>query len=224
MSRWKIESCRRDDRLADRVSALHGGAPYSIVWYADKDETHKDDIEMAGRLVSEIVSYGCESGVLSLCHHPVFPTLRTRPNNTHASFQTDIPERLIPRPDGAAERLVRVRIDGVLTIDTVSDWAEIEHICFPADAVCASFELVTIRNTSDTARTLSSSARTGEAAHTLGPMGIDIIWTESDFTETTLAPGESYTYYIAFRGGIANEPVAAVDPAAELARRRCPTS
>lgn len=221
MSRWKIESCRRDDRLADRISALHGDAPYSIVWYADKDETHKDDIEMAGRLVSEIVSYGCESGVLSLCHHPVFPTLRTRPNNTHASFQTDIPERLIPRPDGAAERLVRVRIDGVLTIDTVSDWAEIEHICFPADAVRASFELVTIRNTSDAVRTLSSSARTGEAAHTLGPMGIDIIWTESDFTETTLAPGESYTYYIAFRGGIANEPVAAVDPAAELARRRC---
>ena len=97
----------------------------------------------------------------------------------------------------------------------------IEHICFPADAVRASFELVTIRNTSDAARTLSSSARTGEAAHTLGPMGIDIIWTESDFTETTLAPGESYTYYIAFRGGIANEPVAAVDPAEELARRRC---
>ena len=58
MSRWKIESCRRDDRLADRISALRGDAPYSIVWYADKDETHKDDIEMAGRLVSEIVSYG----------------------------------------------------------------------------------------------------------------------------------------------------------------------
>ena len=27
MSRWKIESCRRDDRLADRISALHGDAP-----------------------------------------------------------------------------------------------------------------------------------------------------------------------------------------------------
>lgn len=146
--------------------------------------------------MSEIVSYGCESGVLSLCHHPGFPHA-VHPSEQHSRvFSDGYTGKTVPRPDGAAERLVRVRIDGVLTIDTVSDWAEIEHICFPADAVRASFELVTIRNTSDAVRTLSSSARTGEAAHTIGPMGIDIIWTESDFTETTLAPGgELYILY-----------------------------
>jgi len=85
MTRWSI------DKTKERIR-----------WSPSPGEAHTDDIEMAGFGCSDTVTYGVkEDGSLILFHHPVFPTLRRRPNDTHASFQLDMssPTLLV---DGAA--------------------------------------------------------------------------------------------------------------------------
>jgi hypothetical protein len=58
-----------------------------ITWKVEPKKAHQDHIEMSGRKVSVIVTYGVdESGKLILRRQLVFPMLRTIPNNTHASL------------------------------------------------------------------------------------------------------------------------------------------
>jgi hypothetical protein len=56
-------------------------------WEVQRGQPHQDQIEMSGRKVSLILTYGVrENGSLSLTRQLVFPTLRTIPNDTHASL------------------------------------------------------------------------------------------------------------------------------------------
>jgi hypothetical protein len=56
-------------------------------------DPHNDSIEMSGLLASYIITFGIdEAGRLELGRHCVWPTLRTIPNDTHASYQADIRE------------------------------------------------------------------------------------------------------------------------------------
>ena len=94
----------------------------SIVWNVSENDIHTDDIEMAGYKVSTIVTYGMTENGFTLMHHPAFPCLRKRPNDTHATYQLDFPEDMKPKifVDGRSvtERLTRVVIDGTLTAYT----------------------------------------------------------------------------------------------------------
>ena len=105
-SRWQIS--------ADRPA---------ITWDCVPGDFHKDDVEMAGLLCADIVTYGVDESGFVLYHHPVYPTLRLRPNDTHASYQADIPNECVPKlfVDGEAviETLVRVEFDGILHVYTV---------------------------------------------------------------------------------------------------------
>jgi hypothetical protein len=59
----------------------------SISWTVKKGEAHTDNIEMSGRFISAIITYGVDTeGKLILNRQLVFPMLRTIPNNTHASL------------------------------------------------------------------------------------------------------------------------------------------
>jgi len=59
----------------------------SISWSVRKGEAHTDNIEMSGRFISTIITYGVdEKGGLIIGRQLVFPMLRTIPNNTHASL------------------------------------------------------------------------------------------------------------------------------------------
>ena len=79
MSRWHI---------------IRGG--HAVAWDVIPGEQHTDDIEMAGFGCAHVVAYGMTEEGFLLEHHPVFPTLRTRPNNTHASYQMAIPADRLP--------------------------------------------------------------------------------------------------------------------------------
>jgi hypothetical protein len=58
-----------------------------ISWIVKPGDFHSDNIEMSGRQISAIVTYGIDSNkALILKKQLVFPMLRTIPNNTHASF------------------------------------------------------------------------------------------------------------------------------------------
>src|ERR1039457_4748281 len=79
-SRWKIDP--------------DGG----ISWEVQRGQPHQDQIEMSGRKVSLILTYGVrENGSLSLTRQLVFPTLRTIPNDTHASLSYTFGDDAAPR-------------------------------------------------------------------------------------------------------------------------------
>src|ERR671916_182252 len=55
-----------------------------ISWEVGQGKAHQDHIEMSGRRVSVIVTYGVDDkGRLVLGRHVVFPMLRFAPNKTH---------------------------------------------------------------------------------------------------------------------------------------------
>ena len=59
----------------------------SISWTVKAGEAHSDNIEMSGRFISIITTYGVdEKGKLLGSKQLVFPMLRTIPNDTHANI------------------------------------------------------------------------------------------------------------------------------------------
>jgi hypothetical protein len=186
-------------------------------------DLHTDDIEMAGFGCADIVKYGMTEEGFVLLHHPVFPTLRTRPNNTHASYQLDIDDAFMPRliADGEkiAETLKRVEIDGTLILECTAGDLAVTHICYPSTEARATYEAVTVRNNGTDAVKLTATTYGGEVDQKLGPMGINITEVFTDFEDTVLASGEEYTYYIVICGRVANEQPVNLCPADEYRAR-----
>ena len=57
----------------------------AVVWRVRPGDLHTDDYEMAGYRCAFVVKYGMDENGFVLTHHPIFPSLRLRPNNTHAT-------------------------------------------------------------------------------------------------------------------------------------------
>lgn len=195
MNRWKIE----------------GGG---IVW--EVGDSHRDDIEMAGTGVSYILAYGAdENGSLYMKRHVVWPTLRTIPNNTHASYQQDISDELIPAPmlDGVrvTEKAKRFTLDGVVTAESVSEdgGLEIKRVCFPSASDMTAHELVTVKNITDKAVALSLGSEpfvlNSFGRGTKGVYLTEIICSHIG-GEIKLNAGEEYTYALTYMSRIANTP------------------
>src|SRR3954464_4581170 len=80
---------------ADRWTIDRDGG---IVWNVEPAAAHEDHIEMSGRKVSAIVSYGVDAERrLVLRRQVVFPVLRTIPNDTHASLTYTYDAATMPR-------------------------------------------------------------------------------------------------------------------------------
>ena len=148
----------------------------AITW--TPEDCHTDDLEMAGFGCSDTVKYGtAEDGTLVLIHHPVFPTLRVRPNDTHASWQMDMPEGIALYCDGEKlrEMPTKFRIDGVLHITSRAGDLQIHRTCYPAATARASFE--EIRITNDGTQSVSITTDTPQSrivGETMGPMGVNV--------------------------------------------------
>ena len=196
MSRWHI---------------IRGG--HAVAWDVIPGELHTDDIEMAGFGCAHVVTYGMTEEGFVLEHHPVFPTLRTRPNNTHASYQMAIPADRLPvlLADGEriTETLLRAELDGTLYLETAAkDGAlALSHRCYPSSDKRLCFEVITVRNVSDTPVTLTVTTPDRVLGRDMGPMGINLIEYTTDFAPITLDAGAEYTYFIAISGRVANEPI-----------------
>lgn len=58
-----------------------------ISWNIDKRIPHRDHIEMSGKRISGVITYGVnDDGSFYVKRELVWPMLRTIPNNTHASL------------------------------------------------------------------------------------------------------------------------------------------
>ena len=199
---------------------------HAVAWDVIPGDTHTDDIEMAGFACAQVVTYGMTEDGFLLEHHPVFPTLRTRPNNTHASYQMAIPADHLPRLTVGgkvlAETLLRAELDGTLYLETsaCSGALKISHRCYPSAEKRLCFEHITVRNTSDTPIALDITSPDRVLGRDMGPMGINLIEYTTDFAPVTLAPDAEYTYSIAISGRVANECLPTEDADDALRNRR----
>ena len=197
-----------------------------IRWTVRKGQVHKDDIEMAGFYTADVVKYGVKEGGEAFFERCcVFPTLRTIPNNTHASLVRKYNPESFPSilADGEAEpeRAVSFTLDGVLTAKTRTSKYEIVREFFPAELLCAAVERTTVKNISSAPVHLTLSTPPvvldGEVRGTKGLYQLEVVHDEAD---EILDPGQSVTFDLACTGRKPNDPLIIVDGDRELARRR----
>ncbi len=199
----------------------------AVVWTVNPGDLHTDDYEMAGYRCAFVVKYGTDENGFVLTHHPIFPSLRLRPNNTHATYQMDIPAACWPAPvvNGipAREILTCVKLNGTLVLNTVTDDGalRVERRCFPSVDCRAAYELVTVTASGEEPVAFSLTVGNNEVDQTMGPMGINICEVRTDFdgTSALLLPGESLQYSVTVTGRVANEEPEFDDARTEYGRR-----
>ncbi|MBQ8642864.1 MAG: hypothetical protein IJ480_11685 [Clostridia bacterium] len=181
-----------------------------IEWIPTPGEAHTDDIEMAGFGCSDTVTYGVdENGILHLSHHPVFPTLRRRPNDTHASFQLDMPSPVL-LADGAVlrEMVDRVTIDsGVLAVYTHDGDISVVRTCYPAYETRAAYEQILVSHPAWYSISMDTSPF-GKVKEEMGPMGI----CTAEMRYEAKASDVQTEFTVQYAGRYANEPVPKTEP------------
>lgn len=196
-----------------------------LVWRVREGESHFDDIEMSASLVDHIAYYGVKNdGTLALSHRIYFPTLRTIPNNTHATFCFNIDDADRPRiiKDGAVvcEFPREFRFDGVLTVvcDTDSGFVT-ERSIFPASDSKCSVELITVRAKEELE--LYLSVPSGHIhSYGRGTKGVYVSRICNDTCDGLwLEPNTEITFGIYYSSLIANETPTIPDGRAELEKR-----
>ncbi len=210
---------------ADRWSPEPDAA---ITWRVDRDSRlpHEDHIEMSGPLVSVIVRYGVdEDGLLTLTRQVVGPTLRTIPNDTHASLSHTFgreadPEITVDGVRVSGERPRTIRLDGTLTIESTTDQGlRITRTLVAHRHERAVLENWVLTNDSDAAmrvevvgRSLTTEAHGVEGLYTMGR------YLDSE-GQCDLGPGQQHVLAVIFSAGIGHDWAAAVAEHDEHERR-----
>jgi hypothetical protein len=191
-------------------------------------ENHTDRIEMSGRQVSFILTYGVgENGTLILERHMVWPSLRIVPNNTHGSFQRTIPEEAVPvlcigdgrRPCAVKERPLGFFLDGTVNAACAADnnAVKITHTLFPSCTTRCAHEIIEVENREDQAipaRLSGESRKT--VSYTKGTKGVYLIEVVHDGGEGRIIPPAGKTrFHISYSARIAHEPPGTVTESAE---------
>lgn len=201
----------------------------SLCWPVNMDERlpHSDHIEMSGRMVSLILTYGAgPDGTLTLSRRLVWPMLRTIPNDTHASLSTEFgPEvALSVTVDGrqaVPERLVRVDLDGLVTLTTrTNSGLVVTRTVFAANRLPAAVERIRLLNGSYEAIAVAAApiALSRSAWGVYGDYVIEACCPGID--SITLAPGQCVETAVTYSARLASEPPVRMDaPAEEQARR-----
>lgn len=202
----------------------------AIVWDGPFDG-HTDYLEMSGLGSSFIVTYGTdESGKLILGRRTIFPQLRGRPNNTHASFSSTIREELTPKltvSNGSDEHVVRdeyavrFELDGNLRVYSTIGGADIEREFFPSVDKRACIERFLIQNRTKEPLHLSlsnSGCIRNEAV--MGCMGVMVSYILAPEVDQILNPGEVLMFGITYAGELVPNTPIYCDYEKELEARR----
>ncbi len=110
----------------------------SISWKINNRVPHHDHIEMSGKRMSVVVSYGVNAdGSFSVKRDMVWPMLRTIPNNTHASlmheFGVDVVDSLKIEGAVAKERVNEISLNGIVIVNSdLGSGIELTRTLFPS--------------------------------------------------------------------------------------------
>ncbi len=193
-----------------------------ICWKVKPGEpAHEEDYEMAGFLMSHPVRYGInEDGSLILAYHPVFPTLRLRPNTTHASFQHEVypkfVQRLYVNGHKAVEKPYEFLIDGTLRVFSNVEGEEgvkIFRHCYPSTDKNIGFDKITVVNDSEKPVKFEVRGKEHSTVQTeQGCMGVNVIEINTSFLGTkTLKAHTSMTFALTLTGHLASEEIPTED-------------
>jgi len=204
-------------------------ADSGIVWDVARDTRlpHSDHIEMSGRLVSVILRYEVDAERrLRLERTVVYPTLRTIPNDTHASLQQAYGAEVEPhiRANGGAVMPMHVddvAIDGVVTFSGRTDEGlAIRRTAFPAFRQRCAIELFDLLNDSRDSLTIEVDPVRDDTERE-GVYGRYALQAATTWSGTrVLGPGEGCSFALAFTGRLAADAPVEVDADRELRTRR----
>lgn len=200
----------------------------SIVWKVKKDQVHSDNIEMSGLGTDYIVSYGVEKdGCLQLSRHCVYPTLRTIPNDTHASFQLNIDSDKVPQifinGTFSEERAVEFRLNGILSVCSVMEnGIKIERTFYPSSENRCNIEGILVNNpTMNPVKLEIVQEQTILHSYGRGTKGVYVVEVSHDADQRVIIePGKTYQYYVYYSARIANEKLYLPNGEVELERRK----
>jgi len=201
----------------------------AIVWNVKPDDSHQDNIEMSGKKVSVIVTYGVQtSGTLDLSEFVIFPSFQTLPQDTRSHISEVFADDDSPRIllNGAAPRssvVERFRQKGVMEIDghmgRSQERVEWTRKLFPSIDKPAVIETMSFTNKSesnqsveveDTAKVIKTSAARGlEGSYVMSSRVLGA-------GERTLKPGGTTEYAIIFSARRETDTDLPIDPDAEL--------
>ena len=198
-----------------------------IRWDVEQGKAHQDHIEMSGRKVSVIVTYGVdERGRLSLSRHVVFPMLRFAPNKTrdHLAlvFAEDAsPRVLLNRALPREEVVASVRHHGIMRVESLlgrDREVSLTRTIFPSVDKPLVVEKLTFTNRSDKDVTVEVE-ETEKSVRTLAARGIYGGYVASSRVhgpgERVVRPGEGATFALLIGARKSAEAAPAVDVEAE---------
>jgi len=203
-------------------------AESGIEWIIDNgDSPHSDHIEMSGRRVAVIVTYGTnQGGELVLSRRVVWPMLRTIPNDTHASLIHDFgidasPQVTVDGQPIGVEKPFRVAFDGTLTLEShTAGGIDLARTLLPSREGPYVIERWMLRNANTTAVTVAASPLQTEYRAT-GVAGEYVMEARSaGLRPRELAPGATVGLDTVYTGRVAPEAPPQVDGESEERDRR----
>jgi len=201
----------------------------SISWTVAKGEAHKDNIEMSGRFISIITTYGVdEKGKLITAKQLVFPMLRTIPNDTHASliytFGAESEPVIKINNRTVNEQINRFSNKGILAVESsVSNNIKIVREIFPSVDKPLAIEKFTIENLSEKAVNIdvenfkkSTFSHREKSVYDV----YEVSATTAGAGIFTLQPKDKLTFAVLFTGRKISDPPLTVDVDKELLMRK----
>jgi len=185
-----------------------------ISWTIGKHIPHSDHIEMSGLKISAVLRYEVDAnGSFQLDRSLIWPTLRTIPNNTHASLMRHFNWNIINMitVNGFSlknEKVKKVSLRGILS--TISDFnlpgkgkLELTRILFPSVSNPIFCEKYILKNKGESV--LSIEIPTSRSViNTAAEKGIDgsykLVSQLAGQTAKLLKPGEELTFNATFTG------------------------
>lgn len=197
----------------------------TLVWDVEQAPPHRDSYEMSGLGCDTIVEYGTqENGQLYLRWFCYLPTLRTIPNDTHATLEIQAGQDQLPRHClGGKEQPefpVRFSLDGTLRVESRTPGGlQIMRQFFPTGSDTGALMLVTLRSDQDQEIKVEQPGQL-VLEHRLGTKGVYVATVQHTAPESIcLQAGESYTYTVFLSARIGAYALPIPDGKQQLAQR-----
>jgi hypothetical protein len=187
-----------------------------------------DHIEMSGQKISVILRYGADSTGRPVWNKQlVFPLLRTLPNDTRGSLKTMVPGSILDsvRINGrpCTEKLLSFYLDGYIAAEsTAPGGIRISRRAFPSTGQAAWIETYRFTNqgTAPVTVHIPAAERDIQTAARKGADGAYIISSRVyQPADTTLQPGQWYTFTEVTSGRRQREPLPYISAAYEWEKR-----
>lgn len=200
-----------------------------IRWTVTGGASHTDHIEMSGRRLSAIITYGVDSMQRLVWHRQlVFPMLRTIPNDTHASLHGSFEDNIIESVTAEGQRLkespTEFSINGYLSVVSKTNTpVQVKRCIYPSTDKAACVETYELLNTGTQPVSVHIPFVYRKSA-TAAAKGVYGVYTLASTTfrarDTILPAGASYSFYMVFSGRRAAEEPVYISAAYEFEKRK----